>query len=190
MKRLLIVLAVTLFGAALAAVPSHANVGEAFCSGAGTGYCANRAGGGTGSGTKVIAYNHDLENNNDFNVYGVTYCNGSGTVTATCPLSPASLNTPFIGRATVVISAYDENNLCIGDSGIGFAVLAGCGNSSGMGGGTGTIFIQYGDFYLNRYNTDKAGKQEWLYQNGYRNQLVLNKPNPVDSNGQWDPYFG
>jgi hypothetical protein len=187
-KRLLIVLAVTLFGAVLAAVPSHANVTAAFCSGAGTSYCANRAGGGTANGTKVIAYNHDLENNNDFSVYGVTYCNGSGTVTATCPLSPASLNTPFIGDATVVIA--DNEGTCIGDSGIGFAILAGCGNSSGMGGGTGTIFIQYGDFYLNRYNTDKAGHQEWLYQNGYRNQLVLNKPNPVDSNGQWDPYFG
>ena len=98
-KRLLLllfplVLLVALPGAA------HANVASAFCSDAGTGYCANRAGGGTANGTHVIAYNHDLENNNDFSVYGVTYCNGSGTVTATCPLVPAV----FVARSSALMS--------------------------------------------------------------------------------------
>ena len=190
MKRLLLLLFPLVLLVALPGVVAHANVAIAFCD-TGRSDCANRAGGGTGAGTHVIAYNHDLENNNDFAVYGVTYCNGSGTVTATCPLSPASLNTPFIGSPTVVIQAYDENNLCIADSGIGFAQLGSCGNSSGKNGAAGTIFIQTpSDYYVNRKYTNAAGQNEYLYDPGYRSQLVLNKPQPVDSAGEWHSYFG
>ena len=186
-KRLLLLLFPLVLLVALPGVVAHANVAIAFCD-TGRSLCANRSGGGTGTGTHVIAYNKDKDNNEDFEASGVQYCNAQGTVTATCPLVPASLNTPFIGSPTVTIYSYGTNK-CIGDGGSGFAALEACGDITGHNGGTGTIFIQTpSNFFVNREWTDKGGQNEYLYDNGYRNQLVLNKPQPVDSAGQWSPY--
>ena len=187
MKRLLLLLFPLVLLVALPGVVAHANVAVAFCDN-GFVYCANRAGGGTGTGTPVIAYNKDKDNNEDFEASGVQYCNAAGQVTATCPLSPASLNTPYIGDPTVTIYSYDTGK-CIGaNTTYGTAILAACGNIQGQGGGTGTIYVQTGaNYFINRWATNSAGAKRFLCDQGYRSQLTLIGAQAT-ALCQWYPY--
>ena len=104
--------------------------------------CANRQGGGTASGTYVIAWSAGDSNNGFEYVYLTAMC-GNGYVTLSCPFSTnGDLNDRYLGKAIVVIHALDTP-WCIADSGTGFGstVLGGCPDPAGNGGSDGTIFV-------------------------------------------------
>ena len=103
------------------------SVAAAMCSyGTSTTVCMNRNGGGYTSGTKVIGWYKDSDQNENF--YGVpltTWCS-SGYVTETCPFTVGSgLNARYDGDAIVTMNT--SNNQCVGaDSTWSEAVLGGC----------------------------------------------------------------
>jgi hypothetical protein len=103
------------------------SVGSAMCTfGTSSTACINRNGGGYTSGTKVIGWYKDSDNNENF--YGVlltSWCN-SGYVTETCPFTVGSgLNARYNGDP--IVSLDTSNNQCVGaNSTWDAAVLGGC----------------------------------------------------------------
>jgi hypothetical protein len=88
--------------------------------------CMNRNGGRDGPGTKVIGWNQDFDNNEDFQTVKLTsWCN-NGHVTETCPFTVGSgLNARYNTDLIVFISDYA--GYCIGSNSTWTqAILNGC----------------------------------------------------------------
>lgn len=161
--------------------------------------CMNRYQGGTGSGTKIISYNCGFTNaDNYFFSESIGRC-GSGYVTSTCPFTVGSgMNADNEGDYIYQFEAINWSNGatqgCLGDNGIGNAVLLSCNSqSNGSGGGIGTVFVQGTGYqgeewttpsggWANPYESDGAysgGYDEYLeglQDPGYKGQLYTNTP--------------
>jgi hypothetical protein len=108
----------------------------------------NRSGGGTGNGTKVIAWNSG-DPNDDISFFALgDMCNSGGYVTATCPFPLGSgLNLGFEGDQIVALWS-PKTGKCVGTNSAGdiSAVLQPCPHDDGTSGGWSTISVlQYAD---------------------------------------------
>jgi hypothetical protein len=123
-----------------AAAPAHAPPLE-ICDVTGSPrLCANRAGGGQGAGTTVIAWPQG-DNNNDFFWEWLSGMCGHGRVTANppCPFTPGGgLNSRYNGAFIAAI--WDSHFLCLANLN-GGTILETCPDINGNGGADGTIFI-------------------------------------------------
>jgi hypothetical protein len=132
------------------------------CADSGDGLCLNRSGCGTGYGTAVLTWTHETsscDHLGGLNQLG-QMC-GSGVVTSTCPFTVGSgLNSRYQGQE--IMDIQFSTGQCAGDDGYGGGALEPCPDSSGNGGGDGTIFIWNTSLYMvNRHWSDA-----W-YSGGY-----------------------
>lgn len=137
--------------------------------------CMNRDGGGQGSGTKVIGWHQDLDNNEDFGAYVLTgWCN-NGHVTEACPFTAGSgLNARYDGDDIVDIVDYD--GYCIGaNSTWTQAILNGClpnGGAFVLSAVSGDFLIDVGVSNHNYANGAPYNTPYWLVWDGtYGDQL-------------------
>jgi hypothetical protein len=179
MKRLMFVIGVALAAALPAALPqvAQAAVPLQLCTVNGShSLCLNRAQGGTSQGTWVIGWSADGDNNNDFEYDFLTGMCGGGRVIiyagGGCPFAIGSgLNARYDGAYIVQLRAYNENE-CVGSTGMGNAILTGCQNRSGSGGGIGTIDIILDD------NNDPTPIINLHWSNYFGNNFYVCAPPP------------
>jgi hypothetical protein len=170
--------------------------------------CMNRASGGTGSGTNVIAWTPN-DNNNDFEFVQLTENCNHGVVSASeeCPFTPGGgLNAAYDGSVIVEIEAYNENK-CVADPNMtGTATLGTCPGQNGVGGSTGTVFVLtennltdpiWPTIVINRTWTDYTGpgggdgtQERELAWPGHGARMVMNDDPLADPQQNfWENYF-
>jgi hypothetical protein len=106
--------------------------------------CLNAKAGGTAAGTLVIAWQRDYDPNERFTFQFLSGMCNAGRVSSTCPFDVGSgLNNRYLNDAIVQIRDQNTGNECVGNGSNGgaYAALQTCGNTSGSGGGYGTIFV-------------------------------------------------
>jgi hypothetical protein len=148
------------------------------CGNEGSGYCLNDWN-GYGNGGQVNMYYGGYTNDDFFEYILTNMCNhGHVDAQSSCPFTPGSgLNTDFNGDAIFAIES-GITNWCVGTtSSVTVATLTACPNTSGNGGGWGTIWISgytsscnggtNGDnYYENRYWSDTYDEQTSLASGG------------------------
>ncbi|HSW80320.1 MAG TPA: hypothetical protein VLG47_06090 [Candidatus Saccharimonadales bacterium] len=204
-----LVLGLSGFGAFVTTGVAHAGAPAQMCNDEAT-ICMNRKQGCTSqSGTcKIIAYSNTDDYNEYFRFKTVNLCNGSFTVTDTCPFANGGgMNTDnvsdWIGQLTVYNSSGASIG-CVGDDQSGNTVMLGCNGSNGTGGGTGTIYVQGSagpigshwipnGFLANRYESNKffnlgLSYPEVLDWTASGNQLITDAILPNGGGIRWDQY--
>lgn len=164
------------------------------CSSNGAGYCMNDWNGSHIQGAAIKMY-YGHSSNEQFEVQGLNLCNSDplDQVTRTCPFVVGSgLNARYEG-ATIFQLYYPDANKCIGTvtgsgSNAGNAILTGCNNSAGSGGGDGTILINPGtdNSIIDRYWTDQSPSTvvAYLCGTGFENPLTTSSSS-LTSACQW-----
>ena len=178
--------------AGLAAPGARASVPEAFCNGGnGQGSCANRQAGGTGTGTPVIIWNRDFDNNEDFAPANISNMCGQGLVTQTCPFTNATFDERYFGDQIVQVVAYNHSG-CIGvGAGSQTAQLQPCSDHNGNGGGAGTMMVVSGsNYYVDRGLTNQAGALRFVCGGGFGNPINLGGTSGVAGTCQWTEPLG
>ena len=166
--------ALVLAAAAAIAVPTGLNAAPAFASsppicstnGVYSNSCLNRAGGGTGAGTHIIAWYNNGDPNNDFVYIPLsTYC-GVGQVSTICPFRNQSYDQRYFGDRIYELAAPNvSGNKCVAaDSTWVNAILNNCGSN-------GYVFVRSALGYLvNVGATNNTGNIMWMYTNTIGNQ--------------------
>lgn len=181
----------------------------------GSSLCMNRAGGGTGAGTAVIAYNCGNQNN-DFEFISPHLMCGSGFVTQNCPFTVGSgMNAALAGDQIVYEYSYNTGR-CLGGATQTdvTAKLETCPDANGNGGWS-TIYVaqptvitggvpynvlinrNWSDInYANQQkNPPPQGACNGLtcvmnlstaFPTGYRNPLALNAVDSFVQAGNWN----
>jgi len=153
---------------------------QEFCSNFGAGYCMNDWNGDQNQGAPIKMY-YGNSSNEQFQLQDINPCNSSPVpdeVTTSCPFVVGSgLNNMFAGDLIFQLY-YPAANKCIGTSSAGNGILATCNNSSGSGGGDGTILIEgpaSQDSIIDRYWTDQPPGDvvAYLCGTGFENPLTL-----------------
>jgi hypothetical protein len=195
MRRLASITAAVLLAvglAGLAAPGARASVPEAFCNGGnGLGSCANRQAGGTGTGTPVILYNRDFDNNEDFAPANITHMCGNGLVTQSCPFADPTIDERYFGDQIVQILAYNHSG-CIGiGAGSVTAQLQPCNNQNGSGGGSGTILVVSGsNYYIDRGLTNQDNGVRFMCGGGFGNPINMDSASGIAGTCQWTEPLG
>jgi hypothetical protein len=166
--------ALALAAAAAIAAPIGLNAAPAFASsppicstnGVYSTSCLNRAGGGTGAGTHIIAWNNDGDANNDFAYIPLsTYC-GLGQVSTICPFSNHSYDQRYLNAKIYELAAPNvAGNMCVAADSVWVdAILNTCGSN-------GYVFVRSSLGYLvNVGSTNNTGNIMWMYTNTIGNQ--------------------
>jgi hypothetical protein len=124
-------------GGAVLVAGSHADASQMVCDiNYTSASCLNRSGGGTGNGTRIIAWTRDWDNNENFTMATLpNYC-GGGKVTSSCPFTVGSgLNTRYQGDRIMNILDYSDQTKCAIAQNPNSVVLGAC-NANGA------IFVQ------------------------------------------------
>lgn len=117
------------------AVAAHASAPNVICDLGSPVLCANRAGGGTSTGTHVIGYADDRDSNEYFDADVDSICSGGYKVTSTCPFTVGSgMNTQLQGDWIFRLEAYTPAGDLIGciggENGGQGAIIAPCNGST------------------------------------------------------------
>lgn len=154
-------LALAVAPAIMTATPASAQLG-AVCASAGTGNCLA---GGVGTIVRMQAFSGGANQLlNEF--FKTVTCNGFTThfvsSAHSCPFDAGTgLNAQFNGDAIVTFN-YDEEPGCIGTSGFQKTVHIDCTGSNAHG----TIWVQDGNTYVNRADSNSQNSAAWLISGG------------------------